>query len=138
MPTPAGVTFNVAQAVNDAGQILVWSNGWSEDTTACTSYLLTPALPGDANVDGRVDVNDLTVVLTNFGQTGMSWETGDFTGDGKVDVNDLTIVLADSARAAVPLRPAQPPCRSRAQSPSRRGWLVCGLRCAKASVDRHA
>jgi hypothetical protein len=95
---PTGVTFNVAQAVNDAGQILVWSNGWSEDPTDgnynCESYLLTPALPGDANLDGKVDVNDLTIVLSHFGQTGTSWSTGDFVGDGTVDVNDLTIVLA--------------------------------------------
>ncbi len=52
-------------------------------------------LPGDANLDGKVDVNDLTVVLTNFGKTGgTSWGTGDFNGDGKVDVNDLTVVLS--------------------------------------------
>ena len=25
----------------------------------------------------------------------MSWSTGDFTGDGTVDINDLTIVLAN-------------------------------------------
>jgi formylglycine-generating enzyme required for sulfatase activity len=50
---------------------------------------------GDANLDGRVDINDLTIVLTNFGKTtGMNWETGDFNGDGTVDINDLTIVLA--------------------------------------------
>ena len=52
-------------------------------------------LPGDANFDGNVNVNDLTVVLTNFGRTsGTSWGTGDFNGDGTVDVNDLTIVLS--------------------------------------------
>ena len=56
----------------------------------------TPLQLGDANRDGRVDVNDLTIVLTNFGQSrGMSWSTGDFTGDGTVDINDLTIVLAN-------------------------------------------
>ena len=52
-------------------------------------------LMGDANLDGRVDVNDLTIVLTNFGRTGMTWSRGDFTGDGTVDINDLTIVLAN-------------------------------------------
>ena len=42
-----------------------------------------------------MDINDLTIVLANFGQTGMAWSQGDFTGDGTVDVNDLTIVLAN-------------------------------------------
>ena len=60
------------------------------------SGTITVGMPGDANGDGKVDVNDLTIVLTNFGQsTGMSWATGDFNGDGKVDVNDLTIVLTN-------------------------------------------
>ena len=53
------------------------------------------ALPGDANLDGRVDINDLTIVLANYNQTGMTWTQGEFTGDGTVDINDLTIVLAN-------------------------------------------
>jgi hypothetical protein len=34
-------------------------------------------------------------VLTNYGQTGMTWSQGEFAGDGTVDVNDLTIVLTN-------------------------------------------
>ena len=56
---------------------------------------MNPALPGDANLDGRVDINDLTVVLANYNQAGMVWSNGEFTGDGTVDINDLTIVLAN-------------------------------------------
>jgi hypothetical protein len=93
---PAGVTYNMAVAVNDAGQILVWSQGDQQSDMVATSYLLTPALPGDANLDHKVDINDLTIVLSNYNRsTGMSWSTGDFVGDGTVDINDLTIVLAD-------------------------------------------
>ena len=51
-------------------------------------------LPGDANLDGTVDINDLTIVLAHYNQTGMGWTQGEFTGDGTVDINDLTIVLA--------------------------------------------
>ncbi len=51
-------------------------------------------LPGDANHDGRVDINDLTIVLADFGMTNADLAQGDFIGDGKVDINDLTIVLA--------------------------------------------
>ena len=65
-------------------------------------------LPGDANGDGRVDINDLTIVLANYNQTGMGWSQGEFTGSGTVDINDLTIVLANyntslgSSLSAVP------------------------------------
>ena len=41
-----------------------------------------------------MDINDLTIVLAHYGQTGMTWTQGEFTGDGTVDINDLTIVLA--------------------------------------------
>ena len=58
-------------------------------------------IPGDANADGRVDINDLTIVLAHFGQSSvaggpgkMGWNDGEFTGSGTVDINDLTIVLA--------------------------------------------
>ena len=50
---------------------------------------------GDANYDGKVDINDLTIVLANYNTTGATWSTGDFNGDGRVNINDLTIVLAN-------------------------------------------
>jgi hypothetical protein len=96
---PAGVTFNFCEGLNDAGQILVWSGGQITGNVngGVTSYLLTPALPGDANMDGRVDINDLAIVLSHFGQTGCAWSQGCLDGDptGTVDVNDLTIVLTN-------------------------------------------
>jgi hypothetical protein len=52
-------------------------------------------LAGDANGDGKVDINDLTIVLSNYGQTGSAWSQGDLNGDGKVDINDLTVVLSN-------------------------------------------
>ena len=53
--------------------------------------------PGDVNGDKQVDINDLTIVLTNYGQTGMVWSQGDHRRRprGPVDINDLTIVLTD-------------------------------------------
>jgi hypothetical protein len=65
-----------------------------EDGFLLTPTVYTPAVPGDANTDGRVDINDLTIVLAHYNQTGMTWSQGEFTGDGTVDINDLTIVLA--------------------------------------------
>ena len=55
----------------------------------------TPALPGDANLDGTVDINDLTIVLTNYGQTLTQWSQGNLVGDATIDINDLTQVLTN-------------------------------------------
>ena len=53
--------------------------------------------PGDANGDGTVDVNDLAIVLSHFGDSGCTWPQGCMDGDptGTVDINDLTLVLAN-------------------------------------------
>jgi hypothetical protein len=59
------------------------------------NLMFSPILAGDANMDGQVDINDLTIVLANYNQTGMNWSQGDFNNDGQVDINDLTIVLAN-------------------------------------------
>jgi probable HAF family extracellular repeat protein len=87
----AGWTLQNAYGIDDAGRIA----GYGTLDGAYQAFLLTPVLPGDANEDGKVDINDLTIVLTNYGQTGASWNTGDFIGDGTVDINDLTIVLTN-------------------------------------------
>jgi hypothetical protein len=90
-------SLSVLRSISDAGQI---AGSGTNSAGNSEAFLATPALPGDANLDGKVDINDLTIVLSNFGQTvGMSWATGDFNGDGRVDVNDLTIVLANFGQA---------------------------------------
>ena len=80
-----------ATAISENGRYIC---GTASNGTVTHGYLLTAALPGDANLDGKVDINDLTIVLSSYGQTGMTWTQGEFTGDGTVDINDLTIVLA--------------------------------------------
>jgi hypothetical protein len=87
----AGWNLNYANGIDDNGDIVGRGKGPGPGGNA---YLLTPALPGDANLDGQVDINDLTIVLAHYNQTGMVWSQGEFTGSGAVDINDLTIVLA--------------------------------------------
>ena len=71
--------------------------GLQSDSASVThGFLLTPALPGDANLDGSVDGTDLNTVLSNYGVTsGPTWAMGDFNGDGAVDGTDLNIVLSN-------------------------------------------
>ena len=74
------------------------SSGNPAADSSSTGFRIASTLfPGDANGDGRVDVNDLTIVLSNFGQTGCAWSRGCMDGDptGTVDINDLTIVLSN-------------------------------------------
>ena len=107
---PAGFVLNAATAINNEGYIA----GDGTDAAANTKqmFLLDPLVPGDANADGKVDINDLTIVLARYGKTGMTWNPGDFNGDGKVDINDLTIVLANYGKTYGASGWASPPCRS--------------------------
>ncbi len=49
--------------------------------------------PEDLNGDGTIDLNDLSMLLTNFGTTGASPADGDLDGDGDVDLTDLSQML---------------------------------------------
>ncbi len=89
---PPGVVLNNATAIDNNGDIAgVCTDAVSNTMQAFVIYAPTP---GDANLDNKVDINDLTIVLANYDRTGKTWTQGEFTGDGTVDINDLTIVLA--------------------------------------------
>jgi endonuclease I len=51
------------------------------------------ALLGDTNLDGAVDLNDLTTVLNNLGALNSSWAAGNFDGAPTIDLTDLNDVL---------------------------------------------
>jgi hypothetical protein len=53
------------------------------------------AIPGDANLDGMVDVGDLGILAANYGGSNKNWGMGDFNHDGMVDVGDLGILAAN-------------------------------------------
>ena len=95
----AGETFQLFNwtGVSVTGQFNIVAQpgtGWNT-SELYTSGEITALAPGDATGDAAVDVNDLTMVLSSYGHTGMTWSQGEFTGSGTVDINDLTIVLAN-------------------------------------------
>jgi T5SS/PEP-CTERM-associated repeat protein len=53
------------------------------------------AIPGDANLDHRVDLADLGILAGNWQQTGRLWMQGDFTGDGVVTLADLGVLAGN-------------------------------------------
>ncbi len=82
-----------ANDINNSGQIV--GNADIGDETH--GFLLTEALPGDADLDGTVDLADLTQLLTFYNQSVSEdvsgWMKGDFDGDGDVKLADLTDLL---------------------------------------------
>lgn len=52
-------------------------------------------LTGDLNGDRRVDLADLSILVSNFGLSGAGGEQGDLDSDGDVDIADLSALLND-------------------------------------------
>jgi len=89
------IHFDFTDAVNLAGTMLLDLDPTRDDVW----------WPGDANHDGSVDVGDLGIIGSHYGQTGLSWADGDFNGDGVIDVGDLGVLGANygyGAGGAVP------------------------------------
>ena len=92
---PSGWTLSAATGIDNNGDIAGYMTNNANTNTTEGFLIAAHPLAGDANGNSQVDINDLTIVLANYGQSvGMSWYSGEFTGDGPVDINDLTIVLA--------------------------------------------
>ncbi len=89
----AGQTIDLTWSFDTVDDINNDFRGWHVDNVridVMDAECNDEPCPGDANDDNVVDVNDLNVVLSNFGGSG----PGDVNGDGIVDVNDLNLVLS--------------------------------------------
>lgn len=62
-------------------------------------------LPGDANLDGRLDLEDFNRVRDNFGK-GAFWYQGDFDGNHRVNFDDLEILFEGPREMAAVPEPA--------------------------------
>lgn len=55
-----------------------------------------PPCPGDLDLDGDVDITDLTQLLSHFGMVaGATPADGDLDGDTDVDISDLATLLSN-------------------------------------------
>ena len=95
----------------------------------------TAYVPGDANLDGKVDATDLNVVGLNWRQDMTGWCSGDFVADGVVDAKDLNQlginwqldVSADKATVANRRVPRAPLVSRAAESTPSASTLVSDL-----------
>jgi len=98
--TAAGVSgidqVYVGSAAGGQGQVWV-------DNVRLLGDEPTPELPGDANDDGTVDLDDFAVLKIHFGVTeGATWALGDFNGDGAVDLDDFAILKTNFGATTEP------------------------------------
>jgi hypothetical protein len=83
---PGGGCAQVTEADCISANGLSWSLA-----TPCSPQ---PCPVGDADGDGDVDLDDLLLVLGNFGDPGPG-SLGDTDGDGDTDLDDLLLVLGN-------------------------------------------
>jgi hypothetical protein len=64
--------------------------------------VLKPTFAGDADLNGTVNINDLSNVLTNYDKTLSAnwWGSGDFDGNQSVNISDLSKVLTNYDKTA--------------------------------------
>lgn len=90
-------------------------------------------LPGDSNLDGKVDAVDLNVVGMNWQQTGeASWTAGDFSADGRTTVSDLNLV-GNYWRQSIPTAIST----TAVPEPTGSGWWLLGLSLLVRSGGKH-
>lgn len=80
-PLSCLLLLGCGQAPVDTGGVLAEAK-----STACDC-------PGDVNLDGDVDIDDLLSVLSSWGPCASGTCAADVTGDGAIDVHDLNTVI---------------------------------------------
>ena len=83
--------YGVARDINASGEMIIsWAHNYNYGHWA----VARPALPGDVDGDGDVDVSDLLAVVAAWGPQPAGAVCGpDLDVDGTVGINDLLEVL---------------------------------------------
>jgi hypothetical protein len=68
------------------------------DPVSPTDILVKYTFVGDANMDGHIDLTDLSTVLNNFGAVTANWTSGNFNNAATIDLTDLSDVLNNFGR----------------------------------------
>jgi len=89
------VRYGLGYAQND--MLFNPYNEFSGEPVDLTSVLVKYTYLGDVNLDGKVDDNDVTIMVLGYDHGLVSthtWQQGDVFGyDGKIDDNDITVLV---------------------------------------------
>ncbi|WP_428387333.1 beta strand repeat-containing protein [Mucisphaera sp.] len=89
-------TFDQINGLAPAGN-LAWAYVQTD-----TEVTLTATLPGDANLDGNVDLIDLSILASNFGNPG-GWTQANFNNDTNIDLIDLSALATNFGQSINPI-----------------------------------
>ncbi|MGN6367707.1 MAG: hypothetical protein ACTHN5_05555 [Phycisphaerae bacterium] len=91
-PSLAPGLYSIRSTTGFIGSQLIDALGNNTDLPAAP-FSLTITKPGDANLDARIDLTDLSILLNHFGQASTAWTDGNFDHAPTIDLTDLSFVL---------------------------------------------
>jgi len=92
----AVVNQTIFSSTANTGRLGQYTVGYADSTElssiASGNVEVMYTLVGDANLDGRVNFNDFSLLQNNYDQSGRDWSQGDYNHDGLVNFNDFSLL----------------------------------------------
>jgi hypothetical protein len=85
-------TIGIATGAQVKGVATTATATWAGQTVTGSDALVMYTYGGDANLDGKINVDDYTRIDFNVPLGSTGWYNGDFNYDGKINVDDYTII----------------------------------------------
>jgi hypothetical protein len=91
---PRQTMLGIAAASNLFGISGSQTATWGGQTVGSIDVLIKFTYVGDANLDGKVNIDDYGRIDANVGQSGsvFGWYAGDFNFDGKINIDDYGLI----------------------------------------------
>ena len=101
-------TIGIATASRALGIAPGATATWFGQPVAGTDALLAYTWGGDANLDGKINIDDYGRIDGNVGQSGsvFGWFNGDFNYDGKINIDDYGVIDGNIYRQGDPFTAA--------------------------------
>ncbi|MEO6435422.1 MAG: hypothetical protein ABIP55_06625, partial [Tepidisphaeraceae bacterium] len=98
-------TLAVAEAADVLDLTGTQTDTWNGQTVDATSVLVTYTYAGDANLDGKIGIDDYGQIDFNVGSSGsvFGWYNGDFNYDGQINIDDYGIIDFNVTAQGAPL-----------------------------------
>jgi hypothetical protein len=108
-PSAAAAAGLGSLGIATAGEILNLPAGatamWRGETVTADDTLIAFTYAGDANLDGKINIDDYGRIDSNVGRNGsvFGWFNGDFNYDGKINIDDYGIIDSNIGIQGPPL-----------------------------------